>query len=599
MMQARSISRYVLLSLSCLLLLPTLSFAKPSGPEPVGHLTASGSSVQWMTSAIDHEKVVLTVVGPNGAVFQKEFARGSAPSFRLQDLGARLTDGSYTYELRVIPRISDEVKKQLAAARAEGDDDAAGRIQTAAGINANALVQSGSLLVVNGAFVSPDLEESASGPRAAGKTPAASSVKVIKPLDIVQADDVIIQGSLCVGLDCVVNESFGFDTIRLKENNTRIKFDDTSTGTGFPNHDWQLTANDSASGGANKFSIEDITAATVPFTVTGSAPSNSIFVDSSGRLGLRTATPVLDIHVATGNTPALRFEQNSSGGFTAQTWDVAGNEANFFVRDVTGGSRLPLRIRPGAPTSSIDIAASGNVGVGTASPSQKMHVFQAVDANSIVLSENTNNTTGANAAFQTKSDTAVLSFQSHATARTISRFGVTLGGWDEMLASAGNGLAIGTLGTTNLILGTNSTARMTINGSTGAITVPGNFTVSGVKNFATVDPANSKQALYYTALEGPEAGTYFRGTAKTVNGEVVIELPGYFSRLTETERMTVQLTPVGAPGQLYVAKKSPEKLVIKVAKGSDDLEFDYLVQGVRKGYLNYEVERAGAFPVQP
>ena len=35
---------------------------------------------------------------------------------------------------------------------------------------------------------------------------------------------------------------------------------------------------------------------------------------------------------------------------------------------MTGGSRLPFRIRPGAPTSSIDINASGNVGVGTASP---------------------------------------------------------------------------------------------------------------------------------------------------------------------------------------------------------------------------------------
>ncbi|HEX9459678.1 MAG TPA: tail fiber domain-containing protein [Thermoanaerobaculia bacterium] len=328
-----------------------------------------------MTSAVDHEMVILTVMGPNGAVFHKEFARGSAPSFRLQDLGGRLTDGAYTYELRMVPRISDEVKKQLAAARAEGDDDAAGRIQNAAGINPDALVQSGSLRVVNGSFVPSDLEEHASGPTALSKTPTASSAKVIKPLDIVQADDVIIQGSLCVGLDCVVNESFGFDTIRLKENNTRIKFQDTSTSVGFPTHDWQLTANDSASGGAEKFSIEDITAATVPFTVTGSAPTNSIFVDSTGRLGLRTATPVLDIHVATSNTPAMRLEQNSSGGFTAQTWDIAGNEANFFVRDVTGGSRLPLRIRPGAPTSSIDVAASGKVGMGTASPASNLHVF--------------------------------------------------------------------------------------------------------------------------------------------------------------------------------------------------------------------------------
>jgi hypothetical protein len=186
--------------------------------------------------------------------------------------------------------------------------------------------------------------------------------------DFVIPDDLIVQGSACVGLDCVDGEAFGFDTIRLKENNTRIKFDDTSTSPGFPNNDWQLTANDSASGGLNKFSIENTTVGTIPFTVVGSAPTNSLFIDSSGRMGLRTSTPALDINIKTGNTPALRLEQDTSNGFAAQTWDIGANEANFFVRDVTGGSRLPFRIRPGAPTSSIDINASGNVGVGTASP---------------------------------------------------------------------------------------------------------------------------------------------------------------------------------------------------------------------------------------
>jgi hypothetical protein len=87
---------------------------------------------------------------------------------------------------------------------------------------------------------------------------------------------------------------------------------------------------------------------------------------------------VLDVHANTTDTPAIRLEQNNSGGFTAQTWDIAGNEANFFVRDVTGGSRLPLRIRPGAPTSSIDISAAGNVGLQTASPNLRLEVFGAV-----------------------------------------------------------------------------------------------------------------------------------------------------------------------------------------------------------------------------
>jgi hypothetical protein len=195
--------------------------------------------------------------------------------------------------------------------------------------------------------------------------------------DFVIADDLIVQGSACVGLDCVDGEAFGFDTIRLKENNTRIKFDDTSTLAGFPNNDWQLTANDSASGGLNKFSIENITVATVPFTVVGPAPTNSLFIDGSGRVGLRTSTPGLDLSIRTGNTPAQRLEQDTSGGFTAQTWDIGANEANFFIRDVTGGSRLPFRIRPGAPTSSIDISAVGAVGIGTASPQGKFHLQTA------------------------------------------------------------------------------------------------------------------------------------------------------------------------------------------------------------------------------
>jgi hypothetical protein len=205
--------------------------------------------------------------------------------------------------------------------------------------------------------------------------------------DDVIPDDLIVQGSACIGLDCVNGESFSFDTIRLKENNTRISFNDTSVGS-FPSNDWTIRANSSASGGASFLAFVDRgttengdETGTIVFEVDAGAPANSLKVSSSGKVGIRTATPALDVHVAASDTPAHRFEQTSAGGFTAQTWDVAGNEANFFVRDVTGGSRLPFRIRPGAPTSSIDISASGNVGVGTASPAVKLHVLSTGNAN--------------------------------------------------------------------------------------------------------------------------------------------------------------------------------------------------------------------------
>jgi hypothetical protein len=199
--------------------------------------------------------------------------------------------------------------------------------------------------------------------------------------DDVIADDLIVQGSACIGLDCVNGEAFGFDTIRLKENNDRIQFDDTSTSAGFPTNNWQIRANSSASGGESFLGFVDqggtgnSETGTIVFQVNAGAPANAIKVSSTGKVGFRTATPVLDLHITTSDTPAHRLEQTNAGGFTAQTWDIAGNEANFFVRDVTGGSRLPFRIRPGAPTSSIDINASGNVGIGTASPDTRLSVL--------------------------------------------------------------------------------------------------------------------------------------------------------------------------------------------------------------------------------
>lgn len=193
--------------------------------------------------------------------------------------------------------------------------------------------------------------------------------------DVVHLDDVIIDGSLCVGQDCVNGESFGFDTIRLKENNVRIRFDDTSASASFPNRDWQLTANDSSNGGANKFSIEDITGGRIPFTIEAGAPNNSLFVDDGGRLGVGTATPNVNVHTKTGNTPTLRLEQDGSSGFAAQTWDVAGNETNFFVRDASNGSTLPFRIEPGTPSNAIYVDSTGNIGMGTTSPDEALHVM--------------------------------------------------------------------------------------------------------------------------------------------------------------------------------------------------------------------------------
>lgn len=186
--------------------------------------------------------------------------------------------------------------------------------------------------------------------------------------------DLVVQGSECVGIDCVSSESFGFDTLRLKENNLRIKFQDTSSSASFPSNDWQLTANDSTNGGQNKFSIDDIDGAKTPFTIEAGARSHSLYVDDGGKIGIGTSTPAVETHIVDGDSPTLRLEQNGSSGFTAQTWDLVGNETNFFIRDVNNGSQLPFRIKPGADTNSIYVDADDDIGLGTATPDARLHV---------------------------------------------------------------------------------------------------------------------------------------------------------------------------------------------------------------------------------
>lgn len=359
-----------------------------------------GASVRWDVGATN-SGLTLIVSAPDGRVFRKDFKTGTSPDFALIDKqGERLPDGTYSYELRLAPVATDALKSR--ARDDASEEERTGRKRS----TASALVQSGSFAIINGSAIVEGAVEG--GKRTASTQPRPATITSANTVtrlrnhrmflgalpDDVIPDDLIVQGSACIGLDCVNGEVFGFDTIRLKENNTRIQFDDTSTSAGFPTNNWQIRANSSAAGGESFLGFVDqggtgnSETGTVVFQVNAGAPANAIKVSSNGKVGFRTATPVLDLHITTGDTPAHRLEQTNASGFTAQTWDIAGNEANFFVRDVTGGSRLPFRIRPGAPTSSIDISATGAVGIGTASPQKPLHVISSTVFNGVAIGKN-------------------------------------------------------------------------------------------------------------------------------------------------------------------------------------------------------------------
>ncbi|MEM7049326.1 MAG: hypothetical protein AAF604_06690 [Acidobacteriota bacterium] len=391
--------RFGILALA-LALIPTVATA---APQPI-KIEYGGSYVQWFPQT-DYKLARLTVGGPDCLSDTYEFRAGEAIFFEIFDNEGRLRpDGTYTFDLTLAPFIKERPEEMVAGGDAQLCRGREGLPDL------SVLTSTGYVTIFRGKIAYPEEQEDRF---VADTTPASESALVDGGLgavsgglvgdfdpnevqsthaaDQVILDDLIVDGSACIGFDCVNGESFGFDTIRLKENNLRIKFDDTSVAASFPRTDWQLTANASANGGASKFSIDDISGSRTPFTVEANARSHSLYVDDGGRVGIRTSTPSTEIHVIDGDTPTLRLQQDGSSGFAPQTWDVAGNETNFFIRDVSSGSTLPFRIRPGAPTSSIFIDVDGDVGLGTASPDEELHVL-GTGGDTMVKIEETNGT---------------------------------------------------------------------------------------------------------------------------------------------------------------------------------------------------------------
>lgn len=207
----------------------------------------------------------LTVSGPDGYLARREFGAGANPFFSLREQEF-VPEGRYTWELRIIG---------LKESRVHG-----GRLQF------------GHFTVGEGQVITTDAtlsEAPRAGSQSSPPLPESGAVTV-------HPNDVAIQGNLCAGDDCTDTEPFAFQGMRLKGNNLRIEFEDTSTVM-FPMNDWQIRVNDSSQGGAEFFAIEDIDGGGDPLTIEAGAGDGSLWIDEVGRVGVGTVTPSEQLHV--------------------------------------------------------------------------------------------------------------------------------------------------------------------------------------------------------------------------------------------------------------------------------------------------------------
>ncbi len=345
---------------------------------------------------LDEQKTLFVeIAGPADYHFSQEIDQTNELSIsNIREDGTNFEDGTYTLQVTPIIKLPADQLAQLQDLREKRDANAIQQFRQKHNLPEEVHAYTYTFSIKNGKFVYPKLNEKAvafdrkleeMGIAHPDLYASINPVEMTSNLNLpndnsalfaqVFTTDVIIQASLCVGVDCPTNQSFGFDTQILKENNLRILFDDTSNSASFPNNDWRLQANDSTNGGRSYFAIQDATSSRIPFQIEAGARANALVIEDDGDIGIGTATPAVDVVVQTGNTPTYRMAQDGSSGFSSQTWDIAGNEANFFIRDVTNGSQLPFKIRPGADDNSIVIDNDNNIGIGVLDATEKLDIF--------------------------------------------------------------------------------------------------------------------------------------------------------------------------------------------------------------------------------
>jgi len=137
--------------------------------------------------------------------------------------------------------------------------------------------------------------------------------------------------------------------------------------------------------------------------------------------------------------------------------------ANQGISGTTNSYGLFVDAQSGSTNNYAAILAGGNVGIGTASPVNLLDVSKSQDATTNLVLTNASTGTSSVSNIQATSDLATTSLRSHAAARTATRYGVTLGGYAELIGFGGNGLLIGTGADAKpVIVGTNGTERMRI-----------------------------------------------------------------------------------------------------------------------------------------
>ena len=324
------------------------------------------------------------------------------------------------------------------------------------------------------------------------------------------------------------------------------------------------------------------------------------FISQSGNVGIGTDSPSEKLHILD-TAPIIKIEGE---GVTSAYLNFETNEVERWNIGVPSG-QTRLNFNNGT-NDLVTVLQSGNVGIGTTNPVQKLQVDGNIYSNGgriyvnngeglYAVGELTLNSNNGSAYVEAIriSGSGAIKFNEYGsgtnTGTTTYRLAVDSSGnvIEEPLGAG----AVDGAGSANAV--TFWTDSDTISGSQDITWDGSTLSINGTleaseKSFVIPHPTKEGKKLVYGVLEGPEHAVYCRGKINTN----VIELPEEWTGLVDEESITVQLTSIGSHQNLYVSDIRDNKVFIKNGNVlSSKINAFYFIQGTRKDIKPLVTER--------
>lgn len=215
----------------------------------------------------------------------------------------------------------------------------------------------------------------------------------------------------------------------------------------------------------------------------------------------------------------------------------------------------------------IYVKGNGNIGIGGQSPVFPLHVTTANDY--------------ATAMFEASGFEANVGLK--ATSTNGRDWRLVSGGGGGGFSGGKFGVFDNTAAAIRMVIDSSGNVGINTASPTYRLHVNGSFAAT-TKSFVIDHPTKPGKKLRHGSLEGPENGVYVRGK---LIGSNKIELPEYWTKLVDPDSITVNLTPIGAHQNLYVADIVDNTVYVD---GSDDIKCFYTVYAERIDVEKLDVE---------